>query len=809
MKNWFKIVFLVSIYFLMPGLQANNDMPETKGKLKGTVIDSENKEGLEYATISVYKTGEDRLVTGTVTDMYGHFKFENLEPGNYYLVVAFLGMNDQKIENISIKNEEENINVGKITMSPTSKNLSEVEIVSKRAPVEYMIDKKVITVDRQITASSGSAVEVLENVPSVKVDVEGNVTLRGSSGFTVLVDGKPTVLDPSDALRQIPASTIENIEIITNPSVKYRPDGSSGIINIITKKNHLDGLSGIVNLNAGMYGAYGGDLLLSYRFKKLNVFAGANYNKRTRPGTSISERETYSLDSTFFVYSKGNRDRQWVGQNIKAGIEFDATQNDFFSLGGTLGKWNMEGNSGLLYTEWTNPESVTDNYSSVENSFRGGNYYELNAAYQHKFPNKKGHQLNFNANYQFRNADEYSESKLTDADGTLNNGKMNVETGPGTELDLKVDYTLPVREKDKFEAGFESRNDISEDKTELYFLNPEKGEFVIQPEFSHLTNYYENIYAVYGLYAGYFNQFGYQLGLRSEYTNRTIESSGEPEFVLDDWDYFPTVHLSYDLPKDMQLMASYSRRIDRPRGWELEPFITWQDEFNVRQGNPDLLPELIDSYDASFLKKFDKGSFSTDVYFKVTHNKSERVQSVFIENVIMNTVQNVGEDYSLGAEFLFNYTILKWWEIDFSGTYYYYKIVGELYDAPFERTSNNWNSRFNNTFTAWKDLQIQLNSSYNSGSVTAQGTSSGFYQFDAAAKMSFLKKTLSATLQVRDIFGTALREYVSRGEGFYTYNKYQPNAPMISLTLSYRFNNYRQSKRGNNNGDGGMGEEGF
>lgn len=226
-----------------------------------------------------------------------------------------------------------------------------------------------------------------------------------------------------------------------------------------------------------------------------------------------------------------------------------------------------------------------------------------------------------------------------------------------------------------------------------------------------------------------------------------------------------------------------------------------------RQGNPDLLPELIDSFDASFLKKFDKASFSTDLYFKITNNKSEHVQSVFYENVIMNTVENVGKDYSLGVEYLFNYNIFKWWEIDFSGNYYYYKIKGTLYDAPFERTSNNWNSRFNNTFTVWKNTLFQLNSSYNSGSVTAQGTSSGFYTLDAALKMSFLKKTLSATLQARDIFGTALRENKSRGEGFYTYNKYEPKAPVISVTLSYRFNNYKQARRGN--GGEEMGDEGF
>lgn len=781
--------------------------PESKGKIRGTVFDANTKEALEYATIAVYNLSENKLITGAVTDKLGHFKIDGLEPGNYYLVVSFLGMKDQKIDQITINDNLENLSLGKIILEPLSSELKEVEIVSKQATIDYKIDKKVVNVGRQITAAGESAVEVLENVPSIKVDVEGNVTLRGSGSFTVLVDGKPTILEPSDALRQIPASTIENIEIITNPSVKYHPDGTSGIINIVTKKNHLDGLSGLVNLNAGTYNTYGGDFLMSYRVNQFNFIVGANYNRRSRPGSSWSERRTYSNDTTFFVSSSGERNRRGNPTGLKAGIEFDASKNDFISIGGNLGKWHMEGSSALLYNEWTDPASNLYQYNSNETTVRGGNYYELSSSYQHKFA-KKGHQLSADIIYQYHNGEEYSESKLFELDSILpNDGKKNVETGPSKEWQLNLDYTLPIKEKDKFEAGAEARIENSTDNTELYFLNPTNAEFVLQPEFSHKTNYLRNIYAVYALYGGYLNNFGYQLGLRGEYTDQIIASSGQSDYLLNRWDYFPTIHLSYQLPKENQLMASYSRRIQRPDGWELEPFITWQDEYNVRQGNPNLLPEFTDSFDASFLLKIEKGFFSIDGYYKITNNKTERVQSVFNDNVMMTTVENVGKDYSLGTELMLNYELFKWWEIDWSGNYYFYKIEGVLYDASFSRTSNNWNSRLNNTLNVHKNIQLQLISSYNSASVTAQGTSSGFFTFDTAMKFSFLKRSLAATIQARDIFRTSLRESVSEGEDFYSYNKFQPKAPVVNITLSYRFNNFKQSKK--MPGEGNIGEEGY
>jgi len=288
--------FLFSVFVLLITLgqsMAYGTDAAPKGKIKGTVIDEQSKKPIEYATVALYKADDDKLVTGAITDYLGQFKIDQPDKGDYYLVITFIGLEDQKSTIFKVENDQHNVNLGNFFLKSASKDLGEVEVVGKRAPIEYKIDKKVINVDKQITSSAGTAVDVLENVPSVQVDIEGNVSLRGSTSFTVFIDGKPTILEPSDALRQIPSSSIENIEIITNPSVKYEPDGATGIINIITKKNYLDGLSGIVNLDAGMYDQYGGDFQLGYRINKFNFILGANYDKHTRPGSESSDR--YSI----------------------------------------------------------------------------------------------------------------------------------------------------------------------------------------------------------------------------------------------------------------------------------------------------------------------------------------------------------------------------------------------------------------------------------------------------------------------------------------------------------------------------------
>jgi len=837
----FGLLCLVVVY-----LNANADhgsVPD--GKIKGAVAEAKSEEPVEYATVALYRAENNELITGVITDHLGHFKIDQPEKtGDYYLTITFIGLDEIKSDVFKVTEGHPNINLGNFFFESSSNGIEGVEVVAKRAPIEYRIDKKIINVDKQITSEAGNAIDVLENVPSVQVDVEGNVTLRGSSGFTVLIDGKPTILDPSDALRQIPSSSIENIEIITNPSVKYEPDGATGIINIITKKNRLDGLSGSANANIGLYDQYGGDLQLSYRMNKINFVFGANYNKRGRPGYVTNERTTLSNDTSFFVESFGDSERGHAGGSMRAGIEYDITKSDFISISGRFGGWDMNSNSTLRYDDWTDPVSELYSYNSMENTNRGGNYYSIDGVYQHTFnkkepekrpqkpdtlnrdrngkkPGKGGeykpsifHALNFQINYRNRDFNESSTNELRELSDELIGGNKNVENGPSESIRLKLDYTLPVGLSDKFEAGMHLRSGKSKDATELWLYNSATSELELIEEYSHFIDYYRNIYAGYGLYAGYAGKFGYQLGLRTEYTDRKIEMIEVDEFSINRWDYFPTIHVSYNLPADQQVMASYSRRIDRPRGWWLEPFITWEDQYNVRQGNPELKPEYIDSYDAGYLKKFGDNFFSFEAYYRVTNNKVERISSVYQENVMLRKPENVGQDFSLGFEAMLNIGVFKWWNMELSGNYYNYKLEGELsYEVgdeivvdPINRSSRNWNSRFNNTFQLWKNGVFQLTNRYNSASVTAQGTSSAYYTLDAAFRVSFFNKSLTANLQGRDLLGTSLRESISEGPGFYTHYKRDPKSPMVALTISYRFNNYRANKRSEQNG-GGDGED--
>jgi len=789
-----------------------------RGIIKGAVVDDQTEQPVEYATVALYKASNDSLLTGTVTDYLGHFKIEQPAPDEYYVEITFIGYETLQSEDFQVNITEENVNLGNIRLKLSRSMLREIEIVSKSAAIEYRIDKKVINVDKQITAAGGTAVNVLENIPSVQVDVEGNVSLRGSTGFTVLIDGKPTILEPSDALRQIPAGSIENIEIITNPSVKYEPDGATGIINIITKKNYLDGLSGIVNLDAGTYGEYSGDLQLSYRVNKFNFILGANYRKHPHPGHEINNRKTFSNDTVFFVNSSGDANREHASKSIRAGIEYNPTKFDYLSIAGRFGNWEMENRSELLYETFNQPGSNYYNYNSNDISTRGGNYYSMDAVYQHDFktndsigqegnPMDAGqngmalHNIKLEATYRNRYNDENTINELRTLTDSITSGKKNVEKGPSTSLRINLDYVLPLKRDSKIESGVQTRIDRSTDITELYDLDPVGGDYIINEDYSNNTEFSRNIFAVYGLYAGMWNKFGYQAGLRGEYTYRLISTTGQSDTKIDRWDYFPTVHLSYNLPLEQQMMASYSRRIDRPRGWYLEPFLTWQDEFNVRQGNPGLKPEYIDSYDLGYLKKIGDNFFSLEGYYRITHNKIERIRSVYAEDVILTTFENVGKDYSLGLEAMLNFSIFRWWDMNVSGNYYYYKISGSLEEQDFARSSNNWNSRFNNTFTITENIILQINSRYNSGSVTAQGTQSGYYTIDAATKFTFLQKRLSVNLQLRDILGTSKRESTSEGEDFYQYSINEPRSPVFIATLAYRFNNFKPASNKSVQGD--------
>ncbi len=799
-----KKIFVGVMLSLFMMVNTNAEGNPEGGQVRGLVYDLNSKQPIEFATIALFNASDSTLVTGTITDPNGNFNTSKIAEGNYYIEVSFMGYEDSHFNNLVIDRSNRRLDIGTIFLETSSQILEEVEITSQRNAVEFHIDKKVVSVGEQMTSASLSAVEVLENVPSIRVDIEGNVSLRGSTGFTVLIDGKPTVLDPSDVLRQTPASTIDNIEIITNPSSRYQPDGTGGIINIITKKNRMLGLQGLFNLKTSTFGEYGGDFLLNYRKGNANVYFGGDYRQSPYPGETSSVRRTTTGDTTTIIESSGDSERLHGGGGLRMGFDWDISPRNNLSIGIRGGEYSGLSNTSLDYLTYRDPYDFETRQLSLNESGRGALYYNLTGSFLHTF-GQKGHELMLQVNQRLRKGDEFSRNLLMDENGSVDQGTRTTEKGPSNELEVKLDYTKPIGDDHAIEAGFQLRTGNSEDATELYLFDLDMQDYVLQPEKSNSTLYSRDIYALYGIFKGETGKLGYQAGLRGEYTNRVITAEeGLEDYTLERYDFFPTLHLSYQLPAENQLMASYSRRIDRPRGYYLEPFITWTDMYNVRRGNPALEPEYIDAMEMGFIHARDKSQLSLEAYYRIKHNKVERTREVYEEGILLQTFTNVGTDYSLGLEALYNISLFPWWELNLMGDLFNYRIDSEINETTYQ--SFNWGTRMNNTFSIANRVRVQFDGNYNSATVTTQGEDKGYYSFNAAIRSDFLDKSLSVVLQVRDVFSTMDRVSITQDVDFYNYYSRSTRAPIISLTASYRLNNFKQNNRGNGS-DGEGGEE--
>ncbi len=771
------------------------------GSISGRTLQSNSKTPVEYATIAVYKAQDSTLVSGAVSNENGFFRVANLEVGTYYLKVSFIGYKPKFTDLVNVTEQTPDVRIPPIKLASNAKDLKAVEITSTVSSMEYQIDKKVVNVSKNLTAVSGTAVEILENVPSVQVDIDGSVSLRGSSSFQVLINGRPSILDPTDALNQIPASSIEQVEIITNPSAKYDPDSQSGIINIITKKNRQDGVSGQVNLNAGNFGNYGGDAILYYRKKKINYFLGGNYNDRTFPGISEERRTTINNDTVSYIQSEGDTEWHRFTYNINGGVELEVSKKDQASIKLDHGYRTFDNASELDFLEFDNQSNNRNQFLSINEALRGGDYYSAAFDWHHEFDSRK-HYLSGQLMYDYRNMNEEITTEQFNPDGSLANGQFNIERGPSERWRMRIDYARPIGEKSKFETGLQARLGESRDTTKFWTFNPATDSYEFQNQFANLTKYERDIYSVYAIFGGELDKLGYQIGYRMEYTDRTVSQPDSGlSLTLNRPDHFPSVHFSYKLPKDQQFMTSYTRRIERPRSWHFEPFVTWVDAFNVRSGNPNLDPEYIDSYEAGYTKQFNKNQFSLEGYYRVTHNKIERVQSVYAPNVVITNFENVGNDYSLGFEAVYSTDLLKWWNVDLMGNFFYYKVTGQLQDVSFDNESNNWNVRLNNTFYIAKEWQFQVNGNYTGPTATAQGIMEEYYAIHMALKKQFFEKKLSVVLQGRDVFQTLYLKSESFGPGFQNYRMRRRTSPIMSITVGYKINNFKPKRRSRTNDD--------
>ncbi|MBN2201017.1 TonB-dependent receptor [bacterium] len=781
-----------------------------KVTITGKVFDASTGKPLEYATVILFAKRDGRQVTGIVTAPDGTFELKDLFPGQFRMTINYMGYHARTLEDVSPKRGSVSHDVGTIRLKPAVLPGEGVEIQADRPEFEYKIDRRVINVGQQQTAMAGTAVEVLENVPSITVDADNNVQLRGSSNFTVLIDNRPTPLDANTALQQTPASIIEQIEIITNPSAKYDPDGTAGIINLKLKKEKQSGGSGIFNANLGLNdiaGRSGGDMLLSRRGSKTNVYFGLDYNRRSRNNTSRIQQTTFLGDTTLFRNSRGDNERGGGNFGVRAGMDYSATSRDLLSIGMRIGRHSFDGDSENRYDEWREPGGVHELYRSLDKNSHSGDFYSLNLGYKHDFA-KTGHELQAEAILGGHDGDDEDTNRLFDASGGIAEAQRATESGPSRDLRLKLDYTLPLRAEEKIQAGVQTRISSGEEQTERFIYDPGSGVYEFQQPYSHTIDASHTIHSLYSTYSNAYGKLGAQAGVRGEYTGRDIrlEDTGD-DFTIDRWDVFPTAHLSYTFAEGRQAMTSYTRRVQRPRNWDLEPFETWMDAYNVRQGNPELEPEFIDSYEVTFQSTAGQSLFSVEGYYRVTHNKIERIQSLYAPRITLHTMDNVGQDYSLGSEIMLNVNPVKPWNVNLMGSLYQYRVEGELLGNAFSRESFNWNVRFNNTFRITSGTRLQANLRYNSPSVSSQGRREGHFVSGFSLRQEFLNRSLSATLQVRDVFRTGTFEFKTDAPGFSTHARITREAPIYMLTLTYNYHNFkrdllRENGERNGNGDG-------
>lgn len=775
------------------------------GRITGTVVDKASGQPLEYANVILFNAEDSSQVTGIATNAAGKFELTRIKLGKYYADVHFIGFQKKRIDNISIARGNLFYDAGEIALTATGIQLGGVVVEGERPTVSYHIDKKVVDVAQMQTVISGNAADVLQNVPSVTVDIEGNVSLRGSTNFTVLVDGRPSILDAQDILQQVPASSIQTIEIVTNPSAKYDPEGTAGIINIILKKTEDVGLHGMSNINAGLNDKYGGDVLFEVKSGSYNANIGMDYNKRYFPNTNKRE-EVYTIGgTTTTINSNGNSTWGRTFWSMRSGMEFLLGAHDVISVSGRYGARDMRGTSNLHFLEQS-PVSALQ-YINKSNREWGGDFFGITMNYQSKFQ-RSGHELKSQFTYSNRNSDEITLTESFSGN-ILTNGKRTSEIGPSKEIEGKIDYTLPLGIKNKFEAGYQGELDWSNEMNGLEEFNSALSMYESLAQFTHNTRYTENEQAIYSIYSDEWSNLGAQIGARAEYTYRVIELPEKSElFTTDQWDFFPTVHASYKFSEGQQLMGSYTRRIRRPRGWALEPFFTWVDANNVRRGNPSLKNEYVDSYEVGAQTSIQKIFLSGETYYKVTHNKIEEVRSAYSENTTLTTFENIGTDYSLGAEFQMNVNPMTMWSVNLMGNVYQYRVEGILYGVPFSRESFNWNARLNNSLKFSQATQLQFNAMYNSPSVSSQGKREGFFTTDLSLRQDLFERTFSVILQIRDLFKTGKQEFTSQGAGYYSYYYQQGEAPMVMLSIKYLFNNYQPEERRRQTDDSGGFNEG-
>jgi len=812
MKNkFFALLFLglVSTLFAQRP-QGGGPGNFSKLKLTGIVLDKETQEPLEYATISLINKRFPERIQGGITDAKGNFNLE-VFPGQYTITIEYIGFDKINIENKVLRKNED---LGRIELEIAAETLQEVELVGERTEVEIRLDKRIYNVGKDITVRGGSVADVLDNVPSVSVDVEGNIALRGNENVRILINGKPSGLvglSGPQGLRSLPAESIEKVEVVTSPSARYEASGTAGILNIILKKEELEGFNGSFILNGGFPTTYGGNATLNWRTKKLNLFSTTSLRNSESRGGGIFESENFN--PVRFV----NEDRDY--QRFRNSIFFNLGAEYFFNdktsltVSGFVRKSNNESNNTTEIENLNAYGLVIDRFGRYQFEEEVDNSQQLSANFTKKFDDK-GHELIIEFQTEASGEDE---SDLAENTSTFNQESESLEDQSRTLL--QMDYVWPVNENTQFELGY--RGDFSTQETEYNVFDLLESGRTPNVQLTNFLGFTQNVNAAYTQFGQKIEQFSYLMGMRMEKTHIEIDQRTSNIYKEKDYtDWFPTLNLSFEFSEKENITLGYSRRIRRPRSWSLNPFRSLTSLTFFREGNPDLDPSYSNLYDLGYLKRWDKFTFNGSIYYQKATQVIERIIEATGELVVVSedplvelpqfrsTSINLSENARTGTEFTLTYTPKRRVRISGNFNIFNSETIGFYKGVALDREIISWFARLNSSFPMPFGINTQFNGFYFGPRANAQTESKGIVTFSGALNKPMLNDKATLSFRVSDILNSSKRKSTTKTADFRNYTEFQWRQPTYIFTFTYRVNERKMDRRRNNRGQNfGDGDE--
>ena len=776
----------------------------------GSVSDVLTGEALEYASVAIYNSSDSILVTGVITKPSGSFKIAKLNQGSYFIRTHFLGYETKQSEKFDLR-AGQNLKLGPIDLEPARQLVEEVRVTGNRINSLNKLEKQTYQAEQFESAKGGSAMDVLKNMPSVALNGQGEITVRGTAGFLVLINGKPVLTSAQAALGQLPANMVDNVELITSPSAKYDPDGKAGIINITTKKGATDGTGLVVNAQYGLpsitdFGnervasRYGLDVMYNYRKDKWDISVGGNYSRNDLAGYREGDVFIENVANNWVTRfpSTGERSFNRYNYAARAAIIYTADPKNLVSFGIFSGKRYQERDANLFYTNstWTLDTDINIDehpYYNANKQIKQGSFTLGNIDYTHLFANQSSITASFL--YEFDNLHGTTHNRnLTEPNGVNLQYVQNPYQKPINGYLFKLDYSIPLG-NGKLESGYQFRSD-SQDGNFNYVISPEELD---QPDLdrfrgSALSKNQTN--SLYSQYSGSNKKLEYVAGLRYEYSNRTVDLSFDPEtHELDLSNFFPSANVLYAFTPHLLLKAGFSRRIQRSTNNQLNPIPEREHSETLEIGDPDLLPEFVSLAEIGLTKKFEGGgSVFVTAYYRASKDPVQRVNSIYADSILNRVYTNVERGDAVGFETAADLHPARWWALYLGANVFNQMYQGELKilnDPAIQIENSGWaySINTNTTFYITSSLSVQANVNYLSKRPTAQGEDSRYLVPNLSVKKSFFDNRLTASIQWQNIdlgmHQTNRQRITTRGGQFYTTTNYIYETDFLVLNLSY------------------------